>query len=78
MPTIHRQGPWRFYFYSNEASEPPHIHVGFGDGTAKFWLAPVALLRSRGISPRDLLRLQRIVEEHNLEFTRAWHEYFGS
>lgn len=48
-------------FYSNEGSEPPHIHVAFGDGLAKFWLGPVALVGSRGISPRDLLRLQRFV-----------------
>jgi len=27
MPTILRIGPYRFYFYSNEKGEPPHIHV---------------------------------------------------
>ena len=78
MPTILRHGPWRFFFYSNEGTEPPHIHVEFGDGIAKFWLEPVALVGSRGISTRDLLRLQRFIEEHSLEFTRAWNEYFGS
>ena len=28
----------RFFFYSNEGSEPPHVHVESGDGTAKLWL----------------------------------------
>lgn len=27
MPTIFREGPWRFFFYSNEGTEPPHVHV---------------------------------------------------
>ncbi len=27
MPTVFRSGPYRFFFYSNEGSEPPHIHV---------------------------------------------------
>ena len=27
MPTIHRQNGFRFYFYSHEPNEPPHVHV---------------------------------------------------
>lgn len=49
MPTVLRIGPFRFHFYSNEKGEPPHIHVDFEDGDAKFWLEPVALARNRGI-----------------------------
>lgn len=26
-PTIHREGPFRFFFYSHEPREPPHVHV---------------------------------------------------
>lgn len=26
-----------FYFFSNENSEPMHVHVRKGDGMAKFW-----------------------------------------
>jgi hypothetical protein len=36
------------------------------------------LVGSRGISPRDLLRLERFIDEHSLDLTRAWNEYFGS
>ena len=28
MPTVLRPGHYRFYFYSHESSEPPHIHAG--------------------------------------------------
>ncbi len=43
MPTVLRVGRYRFYFFSNENNEPPHIHVKAGDDEAKFWLDPVGL-----------------------------------
>jgi hypothetical protein len=27
MPTLLRIGSFRFHFYSDEGSEPPHVHV---------------------------------------------------
>ena len=38
MPTVLNAGGYRFFFYSLEGSEPPHIHVEYGRSTAKFWL----------------------------------------
>ncbi|MGH7393728.1 MAG: DUF4160 domain-containing protein, partial [Candidatus Rokuibacteriota bacterium] len=38
MPTVLRSGPYRFFFYSGDGGEPPHIHVEREDNTAKFWL----------------------------------------
>lgn len=43
MPTVLRIGPYRFFFYSQEGDEPPHIHIEDGDRTAKYWLTPVEL-----------------------------------
>ena len=53
MPTVMRLFGWRFHFYSDEGSEPPHIHVNTGDGECKFWLAPVRLARDIGIAAVD-------------------------
>jgi hypothetical protein len=36
MPTLGRIGPFRFFFYSNEGAEPPHIHVQQERKIAKF------------------------------------------
>jgi hypothetical protein len=30
MPTIFRLDGYRFYFYSHEPNEPPHVHVDKG------------------------------------------------
>ncbi|WP_422447088.1 DUF4160 domain-containing protein [Thermoanaerobacterium sp. DL9XJH110] len=27
MPTVLKEGKYRFFFFSNEGTEPPHIHV---------------------------------------------------
>ena len=48
MSAVLRIGPYRFFFYSNENSEPPHIHVQSGRCLAKFWLGPVNLCTSVG------------------------------
>lgn len=47
MPTIADIGPYKFFFYSAEGNEPPHVHVRRGRYTAKYWLNPVRLARSR-------------------------------
>jgi hypothetical protein len=54
MPTVLRVGPYRFFFYSRENAEPPHIHVDRDDDYAKFWLDPVALASNRGFRAHEL------------------------
>ena len=78
MPTVLQVGPYRMFFYSNEGSEPPHVHVEAGDNVAKFWLAPVRTARPGGFSAHELRKIARIPEEHQSELERAWHDYFGS
>ena len=77
MPTILRSGPYRFFFYSGDRNEPPHIHVERDDNTAKFWLNPIRLQLSRGFSRGETLDIQRLVEENGEILLRGWNEYFG-
>ena len=77
MPTILRAGPYRFYFYSHEPNEPPHVHIDRDNLSAKFWLEPVDLARNLGFSSRELRRLQSLVKEHQTELLEAWNGYFG-
>ena len=77
MPAILRIGRYRFFFYSNEGEEPPHIHVQSGDYTAKFWLDPVIASKSHGFRLRELNDIEMLVMEHERDFLEAWNEYFG-
>lgn len=77
MPTVLRIGRFRFYFFSNERNEPPHIHVKAAEDQAKFWLNPTQLASSHGFSSRELNELERLVEQNEPVFLEAWNEYFG-
>jgi hypothetical protein len=77
MPTIFRTGPYRFFFYSGDRDEPPHIHVEREDKIAKFWLDPIRLQGSKGLSRTEVRRIQRIVEENQIRLVEAWNEYFS-
>lgn len=75
MPTVLRIAGFRFHFYSDEGNEPPHIHVRGADRECKFWLAPVALARNRGLPPRDLREIERLVFENEQILIDKYHEY---
>jgi hypothetical protein len=45
MPTVLRIMGYRFFFYSLEGHEPPHIHVERDEKLAKYWLDPVELAK---------------------------------
>ncbi len=77
MPTILRIGAYRFYFYSHEPNEPPHIHIDRGNLTAKFWLQSVSLAQNIGFPAKELRKLQSMVIENQTQLLEAWYEYFG-
>ena len=76
-PTVFRDGPFRFFFFSREESRL-HIHVLSPDGEAKFWLDPVIeLARNHGLGAEDLRRVERLILEHEQEIRDAWRSHFG-
>jgi len=77
MPTVLRIGPYRFFFYSNENGEPPHIHIQRESMLAKFWLNPVALASSVRFSAKELRKLEALVSEHKETIMVSWNEYFS-
>ena len=77
MPTVLRIGRFRFYFFSNEREEPPHIHVKAAEDQAKFWLTPTQLASNYGFSSRELNELERLVDANEAIFLEAWNEHFG-
>jgi hypothetical protein len=80
MPTVFREGGFRFFFYSNEGSprEPAHIHVGKDNLEAKFWLRPaVRVAYNDGYDARTLGQLAWIVTANRERIERAWNEFFG-
>jgi hypothetical protein len=71
-------GGHRFFFFSNEGNEPPHIHIETAENYAKFWLDPVALAKSVGYNAKELRELRELVEKNKPLLMENWNEYFGS
>jgi hypothetical protein len=77
MPTVLRVGAYRFFFFSNEGDEPPHIHVKADNREAKFWLQPLILAANHGFRAHELTVIQNIIHEHQNELLEAWYEHLG-
>jgi hypothetical protein len=76
-PTVFREGPFRFYFFSREESRM-HVHIQGPDGEAKFSLEPeIELVMSVGLPRHQLRSVQAMVEEHEDEIRAAWKRHFG-
>jgi hypothetical protein len=77
MPTVLRKDGFRFFFFSDEGNEPPHVHVEKAECSAKFWVTPVLLEWTCGCRDPDLTRIEAIVLDHVDDLLEQWHAYFS-
>jgi hypothetical protein len=78
MPTVKREGPYDFVFFSSDRFEPAHIHVTRDNHIAKFWLDPVEFERNHGFPQHEINRITRLVRTHREFLLEAWHDYFNA
>ena len=78
MPTIFTIHGYRFFFFSNEGTEPIHVHVEKGEKYAKFWIHPIALAYNYKFHNTELNQIMKIIEKHKLKIEEKWNEYFLS
>lgn len=77
MPTIFIINGFRFYFFSNEGSEPVHVHIEKGDNTAKFWLEPIELAYSYGFNSKEISRIRKLIIDNIETIKTKWNEHFN-
>ena len=56
MPTLLRWKGYRFFFYSADGWEPPHVHVAKDGKEAKVWLNDLGVAVSLGYLPANSAR----------------------
>ena len=78
MPTVLELEGFRFFFYSADRNEPPHIHIRKAGQEAKFWLNPIRPAQLGRFKQGDLRRMTEILEEKQAYFLERWHEQFNS
>jgi Domain of unknown function (DUF4160) len=77
-PTIFREGPYRFFFFSREESRL-HVHVASADGEAKFCLSPqIELAENHGLAEREVAKVVTIIRSHESQIREAWARHFRS
>ena len=76
MPTIFIIDGFRFFFYSNEGSEPIHVHVEKAEKYAKFWVKPISLAYNYKFHQAELNRIHKIIESRRKEIEEKWNEHF--
>lgn len=77
MPTILRLDGFRFYFYSSDGHEPPHVHVEKGEGRGKYWIDPIREDYMRDFKAAEKRKASQIIEQFQEQFKQDWNEYFG-
>jgi hypothetical protein len=78
MPTVLRWKGYRFFFYSADISEPPHIHVYRDGHEAKIWLGNLRVAVNIGFSAVELNQIVRSVRDNRDALLEAWHDHFGT
>jgi hypothetical protein len=76
MPTILRWRGRRFYFYSSDGDEPPHVHVDHGGRTMKVWLDTLKVAYNDGYPLREVTTILDIVDQNRERLLEAWREHF--
>ena len=78
MPTLLRWKGHRFFFYSADTWEPPHIHVYKDGKEAKIWLHDLTVAVNLGFASQELNEVVRKTRDMKDAFLEAWNDHFGA
>ena len=78
MPSLLRWKGYRFFFYSADGWEPPHVHIAKDGKEAKIWLNDLTLAVNLGYSAKELNDIIRKTREESEIFLAAWRNHFGA
>ena len=84
MPTLFEIYGYKVFFWSNEAGEPVHVHIGKGKPTAnatKIWLPPennpILANNNSNIPDKELKRILKIIALNRDSIITGWYDYFN-
>jgi len=68
----------RFFFYSADRWEPPHVHVTKDGNEAKVWLDDLSVAVNFGYSAPELGEIVRKLREEREGFLEIWNDHFDA
>ena len=75
MPTILFIHGWRLFFYSNEGSEPIHVHAEKADMECKFWIIVEEF--AFNLTPAEKREIKKIIYQHFDLIVDSWNKHFN-
>ena len=78
MPTLLNWRGHRFFFYSADRWEPPHVHITRQGSQTKIWLRDLTVAINIGYSARELNEIIVTTRENRDAFLEAWNDHFGT
>ncbi len=78
MPTVFREGPYRFFFYAEIEMNQFIFMLERDESTVKFWITPVRLHRSKGFRRYEISLIRKIIEEKEENIKRFCGETIPS
>jgi hypothetical protein len=78
MPTLLRWKGYRFFFYSADGWEPPHIHVTKDGKEAKIWLHDLSFGVNMGFSAKELNEIIKEARDRRGRLLEAWNDHFAN
>ncbi|HSZ33236.1 MAG TPA: DUF4160 domain-containing protein [Puia sp.] len=76
MPTLLTIQGIRFFFYSRENDEPPHVHFVKGKAFGKAWLSPVKVAYWPGFKTSEKRLILQTILANVVLFNQKWYEHF--
>ena len=77
MPKVLALKGFTFYFYSDEGTEPVHVHIKKGDGRGKWWLEPTLQEEyAYGFTLQERRQIKRLIAQYQEYLKEQWYEYF--
>ena len=65
----------KYYFFSNEGNEPPHIHVRQAGRSVKYWMEdPLRIAYNNKFTGKELRDIERIIEMNREFIIKKWNE----
>ena len=77
MPTVLNLNGYRFFFYVNDHS-PAHIHIEKAEGTAKFQLDPVEIIKSKHFNSAEIHEIRNLIIKNLAFLKNKWNEYHNN
>ena len=81
MPTVLFIYGWRLFFYSNEGTEPMHIHAEKGSMECKYWLlvedVEIREAFSHNLTSSAKREIKKIIYQHFDLIVESWNSHFN-